>query len=120
VLTCLHNFSFFSATLRAAISPILRMFIIDLKYIVPLDKLDEHMTDHVKFLRKYYKLNLFMASGRKVPHTGGVILCLAKTRAEVDKIISEDPFHSLKLAEFTITEFLTSQFHPSLKELLKA
>jgi uncharacterized protein YciI len=96
------------------------MFIIDLKYIVPLEKLDAHMTDHVKFLRKYYKLNMFLASGRKVPRTGGIILCLAKTRPEVDQIIAEDPFYSLKLAEFTITEFLTSQFHPGLKELLKA
>jgi uncharacterized protein YciI len=96
------------------------MFIIDLKYIVPLGKLDEHMADHVKFLRKYYKLNLFLASGRKVPRTGGIILCLVKTRAEVDRIIAEDPFYSLKLAEFTITEFLTSQFHPALKDLLKA
>lgn len=94
------------------------MFIIDLKYIVPLEKLDEHMTAHVKYLHKYYKLNLFMASGRKVPRTGGIILCLAKSSEEVDKIIREDPFHSKKLAEFTVTEFLTSQYHPELKKLL--
>lgn len=95
------------------------MFIVDLKYIVPLEKLDVHMTDHVKFLHKYYKLNLFLASGRKVPRTGGIILCLAKTREEVERIISEDPFYKLKLAEFTITEFLASQHHGDLKKLLK-
>jgi uncharacterized protein YciI len=94
------------------------MFIIDLKYIVPLEKLDEHMTAHVKFLHKYYQMNLFVASGRKVPRTGGIILCLAKSREEVEKIIEEDPFYSKKLAEFTITEFLTSQHHPELKKLL--
>lgn len=95
------------------------MFIIDLKYVVPLDKLDAHMTDHVKYLRKYYKLNLFIASGRKVSRTGGIILALARTREEVDRIISEDPFYTQKLAEFSVTEFLTSQYHGDLKGLLK-
>lgn len=95
------------------------MFIINLHYIVPLEKLDAHMTDHVAFLKKYYKMNVFVASGRKVPRTGGIILALAKSKEEVEQIISEDPFYTLKLAEFTITEFLTSQFHPDLKKLLK-
>lgn len=95
------------------------MFIINLNYIVPLDKLDAHMTEHVKFLNKYYKLNVFVASGRKVPRTGGIILALAKSKEEIEKIMSEDPFCILKLAEFTITEFLTSQYHPELKKLLK-
>lgn len=95
------------------------MFIIDLKYIVPLEQLDSHMADHVKFLRKYYKLNTFVASGRKVARTGGVILALASSRDEIENIIKEDPFYSHKLAEFTITEFLTSQYHPELKKLLR-
>jgi uncharacterized protein YciI len=95
------------------------MFIIDLHYIVPLEQLDSHMTEHVKYLQKYYKQNVFVASGRKVPRTGGVILALAPTREVVDQIIMEDPFYVPKLAEFSVTEFLTSQSHPDLKKLLK-
>ena len=94
------------------------MFIIDLNYIVPLEQLDKHMTDHVKFLHKYYNQNMFVASGRKVPRTGGIILALANSKDEVERIISEDPFAIHKLAEFKITEFQTSQFHPELKHLL--
>lgn len=94
------------------------MFIINLNYIVPLETLDAHMTDHVKFLRKYYKQNVFIASGRKVPRTGGIILALAESKDEIEKIISEDPFHKHNLAEFSVTEFLTSQYHPQLKNLL--
>ncbi|MFZ1808294.1 MAG: YciI family protein [Cyclobacteriaceae bacterium] len=95
------------------------MFIINLHYIVPLEELDAHMTDHVKYLRKYYKQHVFVASGRKVPRTGGVILALGKSKEEIDKIISEDPFYINRLAEFTVTEFLTSQHHPELKTFLK-
>lgn len=94
------------------------MFIVDLKYIVPLEELDKHMTDHVKFLRKYYKQNVFVASGRKVPRTGGIILAQAESREALDRIISEDPFYIHNLAEFSVTEFLTSQYHPELKNLL--
>jgi uncharacterized protein YciI len=94
------------------------MYIVDLNYIVPLEKIDAHMGDHMKFLRKYYKENLFLASGRKVPRTGGIILVLATSKAEVKKVMKEDPFCKLKLAEITITEFLTSQHHPVLKGLV--
>lgn len=94
------------------------MFIINLHYIVPLEQLDAHMTAHVKFLRHYYKKNVFVASGRKVPRTGGIILALAKSKEEVEQIMREDPFFIHKLAEFTIIEFLTSQYHPELKKLL--
>lgn len=94
------------------------MFIIDLNYIVPLEELDAHMADHVKYLRKYYKKNVFVASGRKVPRTGGIILAMADTKEAVEKIIKEDPFYKHQLAEFTITEFLTSQYHPDLKGFL--
>jgi uncharacterized protein YciI len=95
------------------------MFIINLNYIVPLEKLDAHMTEHVNYLHNYYKQNVFVASGRKVPRTGGIILALAKSKEEVERIISEDPFYIHKLAEFSVTEFLTSQHHPDLKKLLK-
>ena len=94
------------------------MFIINQNYIVPLEQLDAHMTDHVKFLKKYYKENIFLASGRKVPRTGGIILALAKSKEEVERIIKEDPFYKHKLAEFSIVEFLTSQVHPELKKLI--
>ena len=94
------------------------MYIIDLNYIVPLPQLDSHMADHVKFLKKYYKLNVFVASGRKVPRTGGIILALADSREDLDKIIAEDPFFTHHLAEFKVTEFLTSQYHSALKGLV--
>lgn len=95
------------------------MFVINLHYIVPLEQLDAHMTDHVKYLHKYYKQNVFVASGRKVPRTGGVILAVGKTKEEIERIIQEDPFYTHKLAEFTVTEFLTSQAHAELKPFLK-
>ena len=95
------------------------MFIVNLNYIVPLETLDAHMAEHVKFLRKYYKEQVFIASGRKVPRTGGIILAAAESREKVEQIIQEDPFYRHQLAEFTITEFLTSQMHSGFKAFME-
>jgi len=94
------------------------MFIISLTYVVPLEELDRHMKDHVIFLKKYYRENVFIASGRKVPRTGGIILALAKSKEEVDAIMAKDPFIIHGAATYEVTEFLTSQHHPDLKNLL--
>ncbi|TWR27536.1 GTP cyclohydrolase [Mucilaginibacter pallidiroseus] len=95
------------------------MFIINLEYIVPLADLDKHMEAHVAYLKKYYAADVFIMSGRKVPRTGGVIIAQAKSKELMEMIIAEDPFHQHKLAKFTITEFLASQSHPVLKNLIK-
>jgi uncharacterized protein YciI len=94
------------------------MFVVDLNYIAPLEKIDAIMGDHMKFLRKYYKQNTFIASGRKLPRTGGIILVLAKSKEEVESIINEDPFVVNKLAEYRVTEFRVSQVHSALKGFL--
>lgn len=95
------------------------MFVINLHYVAPLEVLDTHMKEHVAFLQKYYKKQVFLASGRKVPRTGGIILAVGRTKEEIEAIMQEDPFCTNKLADVTVTEFLTSQTHPAFKKLLK-
>jgi uncharacterized protein YciI len=94
------------------------MFIIDINYTASLEEIDKHMFDHVKYLQAHYEKNVFIASGRKVPRTGGIILCIADTEKDVNLIINEDPFYIHQLAEFKVTEFLSSQVHPDLENLL--
>jgi uncharacterized protein YciI len=91
------------------------LFIIDLHYLVTLDELEEHMADHVRYLRKYYRKKIFIASGRKVPRTGGIILAVGDSAELIQSIIQEDPFYVHKIAQFTITEFITSQYHPDME-----
>lgn len=94
------------------------MFIIDLQYIAPLESIDASMKPHMAFLKKYYDNKTFIASGRKIPRTGGIILALAESREKMEEIINEDPFVKNKLAKYTITEFQTSQLSSELKEAL--
>jgi uncharacterized protein YciI len=95
------------------------MFIINLHYLAPLEQIDARMNAHMTFIRKAYADNLFIASGRKVPRTGGIILALGQSKEFFDQLMKQDPFISDGLAEFTIIEFQTSQTHPDFKKLLK-
>jgi uncharacterized protein YciI len=95
------------------------MFIIDITYTVSLDELDNQLTAHRSYLDKYYALNIFIASGRKEPRTGGIILALAADKAVIENIIQEDPFYICKLATYTVTEFIPTKYHPAVKDLLE-
>lgn len=75
------------------------MFIISLTYIKPLEEVDTLLEEHVTYLKEQYALGNFLASGRKVPRTGGVILARGASREEIETIITLDPFHSYGVAE---------------------
>ncbi len=84
------------------------MFVIELMYKAPLAKIDAHMRAHVAFLNKYYASGHFLASGRKIPREGGIILAVG-SRPEIETIVREDPFVERGLAEYRIVEFRASQ-----------
>ncbi len=96
-----------------------RMFIIDITYLAPLPQIDAAMSDHMKFLNACYKNNLFIASGRKIPRTGGIILAIGSSKEAIEELMNQDPFVKLKLAEFKVTEFQTSQMSKEFRVVLE-
>lgn len=98
------------------------MFIISLTYIKPLEEVDALLEDHIEYLEEQYRLGNFLASGRKVPRTGGVILARAVSREEVETIVRLDPFYRQQVASYEITEFtptMTSDALACLREDVK-
>ena len=85
------------------------MFVIELTYKVPLNQIDAHMAEHVKFLKKYYASGNFVISGRKIPREGGIIIAMGRDREQVETLIKEDPFYKFGLADFRVIEFRASQ-----------
>jgi uncharacterized protein YciI len=85
------------------------MFVIELVYKADLSQIDAHMAAHVTFLNKHYAEGTFLISGRKIPRDGGIILAVSKTRAQIEAIVKDDPFHKHGLAEFRIIQFRASQ-----------
>ena len=93
------------------------MFIVSLTYKCPLEEVDSHLDAHVAYLKQEYTNGSFIASGRKVPRTGGIILSDVKTREELESILAKDPFHQAGLANYDITEFMPSMVAEGFENL---
>lgn len=96
------------------------MFIISLTYIKPLTEVEQHFDAHMAYVKNYYQQGVFLASGKKVPRTGGVILAKAESLQAIEKIVAEDPFCLANLVKVEITEFLPTNAVDELSFLLSA
>ena len=93
------------------------MFIISLTYKCELEEVDKHLDAHVAYLKEEYAKGSFIASGRKIPRTGGVILSKIETRQELDLVLARDPFYQADVAEYEITEFVPSMVGENFENL---
>lgn len=94
------------------------MFIITLKYEKSIESVEKYLKEHVLFLEKYYASNKFICSGRQESRTGGIILCNAKDKDEVNSIIKEDPFYINQVAKYEMIEFIPTRYADAFKELI--
>lgn len=95
------------------------MFIINLTYKTGLDKVDQFLNEHIEFLDEQYALGHFLASGRKIPRTGGIIVSNVEDKTELEKIIGKDPFKINDLANYELIEFIPSKACDKLRFLLE-
>jgi uncharacterized protein YciI len=96
------------------------MYVIDLTYVTPLEEIDRLLPSHVEWLAGHYAAGRFLASGRKVPRTGGVILAAKMARADLDAILAADPFRQAEVARYAITEVEISKTADLLQGLVGA
>jgi len=79
------------------------MIIVSITYIVPFEQVEPHLDAHMAWIDKGYEAGMFLASGRKVPRTGGVILARGE-RDEVERVAMTDPFVLEGVASIEVTE----------------
>ena len=90
------------------------LFVVILRYNVPLENIDILRGAHLEFLQKYYNENLFIVSGPQVPRNGGIIVAKCENKERLCEILANDPFAinnsaTYEFIEFTPTKWL-SQF----------
>lgn len=85
------------------------MFIVSITYTRELSAVDKLIDEHVRYLDEQYAAGHFLASGRKVPRTGGVILAQVASRSALDLILQQDPFYQADMADYDVTEFVPSK-----------
>ncbi|WP_055569329.1 YciI family protein [Streptomyces atriruber] len=90
------------------------MFILELTYTAPVSAVDEHLAAHVAWLDQQYEAGVFIASGRKNPRDGGVIIAVAADRAAIEEIVAADPFTVAEVCTYRVTEFYATKTAPDL------
>ncbi|MDD9197422.1 YciI family protein [Aliivibrio sp. S3MY1] len=85
------------------------MFVVSLTYICEMSDVEKYLDEHIKYLDNQYKLGHFIASGRKVPRVGGVILATVDSVDILNKILADDPFNKHGLAEYDVIEFIPTK-----------
>lgn len=91
------------------------MFVLELSYTAPLEAVDAVLADHVGWLDELYGQGVFLASGRKEPRDGGVIIAVAGDRARIEEITAGDPFVRAGVCAYRITEFVATKTAPPLE-----
>lgn len=91
------------------------MFVLELTYTAPLDQVDAVLDAHVAWLDEQYAQGVFLASGRKNPRDGGVILAVAEDRARIEAIAAGDPFVTAGVCAYRVTEFAATKTAPELQ-----
>jgi len=92
------------------------MLILALTYVKPNEEADKHMEPHMAWVKEGYAKGWFLASGRKVPRTGGVILAVGE-RAEIEAYVAADPFTIHGVAEYDIVEVALTTVTEGLEAL---
>jgi uncharacterized protein YciI len=96
------------------------MFIALLTYVQPLEMVDALIPEHVEFLDQHYASGLFVASGRKVPRTGGVILIAGQDREQVRTVLEQDPFKREGVATYELVEFTPTKMQSGFEAFAQA
>lgn len=90
------------------------MFVVSLTYICEMSDVEKYLDKHIKYLDNQYALGNFIASGRKVPRVGGVILATVGSMDILNEILADDPFKKYGLAKYDVIEFIPTK---TVKEL---
>ncbi|SFP35406.1 Uncharacterized conserved protein YciI, contains a putative active-site phosphohistidine [Amycolatopsis arida] len=96
------------------------MHVVLVNYTAPLQEIDYALPDHAEWLAKHYECGHFLASGRRTPRTGGVIIARPMSRGKLDAILATDPFAVRHLAQYEVIEFSATRTAPELRALNEA
>lgn len=95
------------------------MFIVQIKYKAPLEEISSLLQAHRDFLDMYYERGEFIASGPMSPHTGTIVIAAGRDKAQLEDILTEDPFYKADIATHEIIAFTAIKCCPALKNMLK-
>ncbi len=93
----------------------MKHFIIMINYTVDLERIDEILPEHRKFLQAGYDKGLLLFSGPRNPRTGGIVAARGDSMDEIQSFFSEDPYRKNNCADYEFIEYNPVKFQNVLE-----
>jgi len=74
-------------------------------YHVPLDQIDAHLEEHRSWILAEYVSGRVLASGRRTPPVGGVLIFRADSQEDAETFASMDPFVARGFLSYRVVGF---------------
>jgi uncharacterized protein YciI len=91
--------------------------VVVLTYVPDLSAVDAVLDLHLEWLRRQYAEGRALASGRRSPRTGGVLICRGE-KDTIDRLVATDPFVTSGVATADVISFTASMVAPGLTGLV--
>jgi uncharacterized protein YciI len=89
-----------------------KFFVVLIHYTEPLETVAAVTPAHREFLDEGYARGWFLASGRRNPPVGGVLIARAPDRESLEALLARDPFLLQEVARHELIEFDPVKRHP--------
>jgi uncharacterized protein YciI len=94
----------------------MKIFVVLVNYIVPLEQIKEVLEEHRDYLQSGYDRGWLLFSGPQVPWDGGIAICRAPSLQDIQDFFNDDPYAHKKVATFTYMQMTPSKWQPWIKE----
>jgi len=92
----------------------MKHFLVELKYLVPTEKLDTVVAEHRKYLQTGYDQGILLLSGPKIPRTGAFAVARVSSIEILREFFANDPYNKNHFVEYTFSEFNPVKYQPLL------
>ncbi len=93
----------------------MNLFVAISSYQKPLSEIEPHYAAHKEWLEKQYKAGWVLASGRRNPPVGGMLIGRAASKDDFAKRFLDDPFVIFGCSQYEMFEFVPNP--PPLRSL---
>ncbi len=92
----------------------MKFFIVELRYLVPLETIQPHTDAHRAFLKTLYDQEILLLSGPAVPRTKGILIARHESEEKLLQLLKNDPYNQNNLVETILTEFAPANYLPNV------
>jgi uncharacterized protein YciI len=90
--------------------------IVEITYTAPMEKIDETVAEHRKYLQIGYDQGMLLCSGPMTPRTGGVVVARSESIDDIKNYFANDPYCLRNFATYRFIEFSPVKHQPLLQE----